>query len=101
MKRFVCLVTVICLLPGFAATALFAGILIPAALQIGWNPASMAVLLPNVAIGIIMPWAGATSATAFAFGTIHLWDMIKTGAIATGIFAVVATTIHILLAPFL
>jgi sodium-dependent dicarboxylate transporter 2/3/5 len=86
---------------GVAATALFAGILIPAALEIGWNPASMAVLLPNVAIGIIMPWAGATSATAFAFGTIELWDMIKTGAIATGVFAVLVTTIHILLAPFL
>ena len=86
---------------GVAATALFAGILIPAALQIGWNPVSMAVLLPNVAIGIIMPWAGATSATAFAFGTIELWDMIKTGVIATGLFVLLATTMHILLAPLL
>ena len=86
---------------GVAATALFAGILIPAAQQIGWNPASMAILLPNVAIGIIMPWAGATSATAFAFGTIELKDMIKTGAVATAVFAVLVTTIHILMAPLL
>jgi solute carrier family 13 (sodium-dependent dicarboxylate transporter), member 2/3/5 len=86
---------------GVAATALFGGILVPAALQIGWNPASMAVLLPNVAIGIIVPWAGATSATAFAFGTIELPDMIKTGAIATGTFVLLATTIHVLMAPFL
>jgi di/tricarboxylate transporter len=86
---------------GVAATALFAGILIPAAAQIGWNAASMAVLLPNVAIGIIAPWAGATSATAFAFGTITLTDMLKTGAIATAVFVLVATTIHILLAPLL
>jgi sodium-dependent dicarboxylate transporter 2/3/5 len=86
---------------GVAATALFAGILIPAAAQIGWNAASMAVLLPNVAIGIIAPWAGATSATAFAFGTIALTDMLKTGAIATGVFVALAATIHILFAAFL
>jgi sodium-dependent dicarboxylate transporter 2/3/5 len=86
---------------GVAATALFGGILIPAAQQIGWNPASMAILLPNVAIGIIMPWAGATSATAFAFGTIDIKDMIKTGAVATGVFVVLVTTIHILMAPLL
>jgi len=86
---------------GVAATALFAGILIPAAAQIGWNAASMAVLLPNVAIGIIAPWAGATSATAFAFGTISLTDMLKTGAIATGVFVLLAATLHILMAPFL
>jgi sodium-dependent dicarboxylate transporter 2/3/5 len=86
---------------GVAATALFAGILIPAAQQIGWNAASMAVLLPNVAIGIITPWAGATSATAFAFGTITLPDMIKSGAIATGIFVLLAATVHILMAPLL
>jgi di/tricarboxylate transporter len=86
---------------GVAATALFAGILIPAAAQIGWNAASMAILLPNVAIGIVAPWAGATSATAFAFGTITLPNMIKTGAIATFVFIVLAATIHILMAPFL
>ena len=86
---------------GVAATALFGGILIPAAVQVGWNPASMAVLLPNVAIGIIMPWAGATSATAFAFGTISLSDMIKTGALATGAFVLLVTAIHLLIAPFL
>jgi di/tricarboxylate transporter len=86
---------------GVAATALFAGILIPAAAQIGWNAVSMAVLLPNVAIGIIAPWAGATSATAFAFGTITLPDMLKTGAIATAVFVVLAATIHIVMAPIL
>jgi sodium-dependent dicarboxylate transporter 2/3/5 len=86
---------------GVAATALFAGILIPAAQEIGWNPASMAILLPNVALGIITPWAGATSATAFAFGTIALSDMLKTGALATVVFVLLAATIHILLAPIL
>jgi solute carrier family 13 (sodium-dependent dicarboxylate transporter), member 2/3/5 len=86
---------------GVAATALFAGILIPAAAQIGWNAASMAVLLPNVAIGIIAPWAGATSATAFAFGTISLTDMLTTGAIATGLFVILAATLHIVMSPFL
>ena len=86
---------------GVAATALFGSILIPAAEQIGWNPASMAVMLPNVAMGVAMPWAGATAATAFASGAIELKTMIRLGLIATLIFTIVITTIHILMAPFL
>ena len=86
---------------GVAATALFGSILIPAAEQIGWNPASMAVMLPNVAMGVAMPWAGATAATAFASGAIELKTMIRLGLIATLIFTIVITTIHILMAPIL
>ena len=86
---------------GVAATALFGSILIPAAEQIGWNPASMAVMLPNVAMGIAMPWAGATAATAFASGAIELKTMIRIGLISTAVFSVLIATLHILMAPFL
>lgn len=86
---------------GVAATALFASILIPAAEEIGWNPASMAVMLPNVAMGIAMPWAGATAATAFASGAIEIKTMIRIGLISTAVFSVLIATIHILMAPLL
>ena len=86
---------------GVAATALFGSILIPAAEHVGWNPASMAIMLANVAMGIAMPWAGATSATAFASGAIELKTMIRIGLIATVVFSVLIATIHILMAPFL
>ena len=41
--------------PGTAATSFFSSILIPAAQQIGFNPASMAMLIPNIATGVIFP----------------------------------------------
>ena len=88
-------------LSGTAATALFGTILIPVAQQIGFNALSMAMLIPNMATGIIFPWAGATTATAFASGEVEMKDMIRIGLVATVVFAVLVTTIHTLLAPFL
>jgi len=86
---------------GTAATTLFGSILIPAAQQIGWNPASMAVLIPNVALGIALPWAGAASATAFASGEIELKAMIRIGFFATIGFALATAAMHILMASYL
>ena len=86
---------------GTAATALFGSILIPAAEQIGWNPASMAVLIPNIALGIALPWAGAASATAFASGEIELKTMIRVGFVATIGIVVTSAAMHILMAPYL
>ena len=88
-------------LSGTAATALFGTILLPVSQQIGWNPLSMAMLIPNMATGIIFPWAGATSATAFASGEVEMKDMIRIGVVATVVFAVLVTGIHMLLAPVL
>ena len=89
------------MISGTAAATLFCSIFIPAAAQIGYNPASIAVLIANVAIGVIFPWAGATSATAFAAGDIDLRRMVKIGIVATVIFSVIVATIHLILAPFL
>ena len=89
------------LISGTAAAALFCSIFIPAAAQIGFNPASIAVLIANVAIGVALPWAGATSATAFAGGEVDMRQMLKIGFVATGIFAFIVATIHVLMAGFL
>ena len=62
-----------------SGTALFASIFVPAAQQIGFNPASMAILLAHVGVGLIFPWAGATSATAFAAGEVGIARMIWIG----------------------
>lgn len=86
---------------GTAATSLFGSILIPAAQQVGWNPASMAMLIPNVALGIAMPWAGAAAGTAFASGEIEMKTMIRIGLVATFVFAFLVAVIHLLLAPVL
>lgn len=88
-------------LSGTAATALFGTILIPASQQIGFNPASMAMLIPNVATGIMLPWAGATAGTAFATGEVDMKNMIRVGAVATLVFALLVAGIHTLLAPLL
>lgn len=85
---------------GAASTTVYASIFIPAALQVGFNPASMAILIANVALGLTLPWAGAAAATAFALGRISMLQMIKVGIIATLTFALVAATLHILMAPF-
>jgi sodium-dependent dicarboxylate transporter 2/3/5 len=85
---------------GVAATAFFGGIFIPAAHQIGFNPASMAILVPNAAVGFALPWAGASTGTAFATGQIEMRNMIKVGLVATLVFAFLAAVIHILMAPF-
>jgi di/tricarboxylate transporter len=86
---------------GVAAATLYCSIFVPAAAQIGYNPASIAILIANVAVGVAFPWAGATSATAFASGEIDMRRMVRIGIIGTAAFAIVAATIHLVLARFL
>jgi solute carrier family 13 (sodium-dependent dicarboxylate transporter), member 2/3/5 len=81
-----------------SATPLYCSIFIPAAAQIGFNPASMAILIGNMAVGLIFPWAGATSATAFAAGDVRMDQMIRIGLIVSVLFIVITATIHLLLA---
>ncbi len=85
---------------GAAAAALYSSIFIPAAAEIGYSPASMAILIANVAIGMVVPWAGATSATAYTGGAVTLERMIKIGIVATLMFVVVTSITHVLLAGF-
>ena len=88
------------MISGVAATSFFSGIFVPAAEQVGFNPASMAILIPNAAVGIALPWAGASCATAFATGQIDMKDMIKIGLVATFLFAFTTAVVHILLSPY-
>ena len=81
-----------------SGTALYCSTFIPAAVQIGFNPASMAILIANVAVGLIFPWAGATAATAFAAGEIDMERMIRIGVVATVIFIGIVATIHLMMA---
>jgi solute carrier family 13 (sodium-dependent dicarboxylate transporter), member 2/3/5 len=81
-----------------SGTALYCSIFIPAAVQIGLNPASMAILIAHLAVGVIFPWAGATAATAFAAGDISLVRMIRIGLVSTVVFVVVVATIHVMMA---
>ena len=85
---------------GLASTALFGGILIPAAQQIGLNPASMAILVPNLAVGFALPWAGTSTGLAFAIGQLEIRQMMKVGLVATLAYSVLVAMIHILLSPF-
>jgi solute carrier family 13 (sodium-dependent dicarboxylate transporter), member 2/3/5 len=82
-----------------SGTALFASIFVPAAQQIGFNPASMAILLGHVGVGLIFPWAGATSATAFAAGEVSIARMMWIGLAATVMLIVLVATIHLMMAP--
>jgi sodium-dependent dicarboxylate transporter 2/3/5 len=86
---------------GVAATAFFGGIFIPAAQHVGFNPASMAILVPNAAVGFALPWAGAAAGAAFATGEIEIKRMITVGLIATAAFAVLVAAIHAALARFI
>ncbi len=88
------------LISGVAATSFFGSIFIPAAEQVGLNPATMAILIPNAAVGIALPWAGASCGTAFATGQIEMKDMIRIGMVATLVFAVAIAAVHLLMAPF-
>jgi sodium-dependent dicarboxylate transporter 2/3/5 len=81
-----------------SGTALYCSIFIPAAAQIGFNPASMAILIAHMAVGLIFPWAGATAATAFAAGEVSMERMIWIGIITTAIFIVLVATIHLMMA---
>lgn len=85
---------------GVAATSLFGGIFIPAAQAVGLNPATMAILVPNAAVGIALPWAGASCGTAFATGQIEMKDMIRIGLVATLVFAFALGAVHLVMAPF-
>jgi sodium-dependent dicarboxylate transporter 2/3/5 len=89
------------MISGTAAATLYCGIFIPVAAQIGYNPASMAILIANVAIGVAFPWAGATSASAFAGGEVDMRRMVRVGAVATAVFSVVVATIHLMIAAVL
>jgi di/tricarboxylate transporter len=89
------------LFSGTAAATLFCSIFIPAALEVGFNPASMAILIPNAAVGILFPWAGASAGTAFASGFLDMKEMIKVGVVASLLIFVITTLIHLLFAPIL
>ena len=84
---------------GTASVALLGNLFIPAAIQVGFNPASLTVLLSNVGGGMMFPWGGAPTAVAFASGEIELKNMIKVGLVADGLLAVIAALTHLLLAP--
>jgi sodium-dependent dicarboxylate transporter 2/3/5 len=89
------------MISGVAAATLYCSVFIPAAVQIGYNPASIAILIANLAVGMALPWAGATTATAFAGGDVDMRRMIRIGIVATAAFAVVGATIHLFIARFL
>ena len=89
------------MISGVAAATLYCSVFIPAAVQIGYNPASIAILIANVAVGMALPWAGATTATAFAGGDVDMRRMIRIGIVATTAFAVVGATMHLIIARFL
>jgi sodium-dependent dicarboxylate transporter 2/3/5 len=89
------------LFSGTAAATLFCSIFIPTAQEVGFNPASMAILIPNVAVGILIPWAGASAGTAFASGFLDMREMIKVGVVASLLIFVITTLIHRLFAPIL
>ena len=78
-----------------ATVTILGNVLIPAASQIGFNPASIAMLLSNVAMGMIFPWSGPLCALAFASGEIKLNDMIRIGLVAHAAFAVTAALMHL------
>jgi di/tricarboxylate transporter len=82
---------------GTATAALFCNIVIPAAVQIGYNPASAAILVANVALGLAVPWAGATAATTFTAGEIEMKDMVRIGVVATAVYATVTAVIHLMM----
>ena len=89
------------LFSGVAAATLFCNIFIPAAVELGLNPVSIAILIPNLAVGFIFPWAGANAGTAFASGYLDMKEMIKVGMVATLLILLIAVGIHLLMAPIL
>ena len=89
------------LFSGTAATTFLGSILIPASQQVGFNPASMAMIIPNLGVGLMVPWSGAVAGAAFATGEIEMRMMLRIGAVATVLFAFLVAIIHILLAPIL
>jgi sodium-dependent dicarboxylate transporter 2/3/5 len=86
---------------GTATAALFCNIFVPAAVQIGYNPASIAILIANVALGLVVPWAGATAVTTFTGGEIEMKEMVRIGIVVTAIYTTVAATIHLMMSSVL
>jgi sodium-dependent dicarboxylate transporter 2/3/5 len=80
-----------------AVTALFGTVLIPASQLVGINPVSTAILIPQMATGFMLPWSGPAVAIAFASGEAGMKDMIRIGAVATILLAILVTGIHMLL----
>ena len=89
------------LISGLAATSLYCNIFIPVAMEVGFNPISMAMLIANVGLGIMLPWAGAAAGTAFATGYLDMREMVKVGFFATLVLIVVTASVHILFSPIL
>lgn len=89
------------LVPGVPASAVYTSILVPIAQQINFNPASIAILVPSSAVGVLFPWAGATTATAFGFGQISLRELIKVGLLAELILILVVSSYCFLFEPIL
>ena len=89
------------LISGTAAATLYCSIFIPAAVEIGYNPASIAVLIANVALGLVVPWSGAVAATAFACGEVSMERMIRIGIVATVVFTGIVATIHLMMSGLL
>ena len=89
------------LVPGVPASAVYTSILVPIAQQIDFNPASIAILVPSSAVGVLFPWAGATTATAFGFGQISMRELIKVGLLAELILILVVSSYCFLFEPIL
>ena len=83
---------------GAAITAVMGNIFIPAASDLGFNPASTAVILANVAIGKAFPWGTAPS-VVYASGEASIKDMVKVGLVASILLPVTVALVHILFAP--
>ncbi len=86
---------------GTASTSLCASLFIPWASEVGANPASIAMVIPNTALGIIFPWAGAAAGLAFASGEIQMRDMIRVGLVASIFMALAVGLIQTAFSPIL
>jgi solute carrier family 13 (sodium-dependent dicarboxylate transporter), member 2/3/5 len=83
---------------GAAITAILGNIFIPAARELGFNPASIAVLLANVAIGKAFPWGTAPS-VVYASGEATIKDMVTVGLAASILLPITVALVHIAFAP--
>ena len=86
---------------GVAATTMVATILFPIANQLGYNPAILARIIPGAALAICFPWAGAASATVFAYGVLSFRSMLKIGIVATILVTTVTIVLSMILVPAL
>jgi sodium-dependent dicarboxylate transporter 2/3/5 len=84
---------------GTAATTMISTILFPLAVDLGFNPATLARIITGTALGVCFPFAGAAAGTAFASGAISFGGMAKAGIVATAMLAVVVTALALVLVP--